>query len=344
MANLRLKKLILEVVDNQLRDNEPPATKEVYEKLLKAGYSVSEAKEKIGAVVLEEIYDVMKENQPYDEKRYIAALEEMLQQCIDFEDAHSILTEWDDWDKFVQHGYEAQEKGNETQMISCWWEAWQTFQEIMKQAEMKMSVSGVMESQDYKYPIDAWLQDMEMELGNAGEHEKRMEFCHKVLEMFDWTYDDGDNFRNAIGEEFYAAGKMEEGKAWFEDWLKKEPHNESALCAYSWCVQENEGAEKAYQMIRREVIANVCSIHNYILFERAKFLAQHLKLEDDLKRIEGQLKAFKESMEKADYYNDLYDDFYMPVQQPIVKATKVYPNDPCPCGSGKKYKKCCGRK
>ncbi len=28
----------------------------------------------------------------------------------------------------------------------------------------------------------------------------------------------------------------------------------------------------------------------------------------------------------------------------VVKETKVYPNDPCPCGSGKKYKKCCGRK
>ena len=27
----------------------------------------------------------------------------------------------------------------------------------------------------------------------------------------------------------------------------------------------------------------------------------------------------------------------------IVKDTKVYPNDPCPCGSGKKYKKCCGK-
>ena len=25
-------------------------------------------------------------------------------------------------------------------------------------------------------------------------------------------------------------------------------------------------------------------------------------------------------------------------------ADKVYPNDPCPCGSGKKYKNCCGRK
>lgn len=28
----------------------------------------------------------------------------------------------------------------------------------------------------------------------------------------------------------------------------------------------------------------------------------------------------------------------------IVKEAKVYPNDPCPCGSGKKYKRCCGRK
>lgn len=27
----------------------------------------------------------------------------------------------------------------------------------------------------------------------------------------------------------------------------------------------------------------------------------------------------------------------------IRKEAKVYPNDPCPCGSGKKYKKCCGK-
>ena len=35
------------------------------------------------------------------------------------------------------------------------------------------------------------------------------------------------------------------------------------------------------------------------------------------------------------------------IQKPsttVVKEAKVYPNDPCPCGSGKKYKKCCGKK
>ena len=33
------------------------------------------------------------------------------------------------------------------------------------------------------------------------------------------------------------------------------------------------------------------------------------------------------------------------VREPKKRAKKkVYPNDPCPCGSGKKYKQCCGRK
>ena len=49
-------------------------------------------------------------------------------------------------------------------------------------------------------------------------------------------------------------------------------------------------------------------------------------------------------------WNDIYDEETRkaPYKEQkssttIVKDKKVYPNDPCPCGSGKKYKKCCGR-
>ncbi|HJC23617.1 MAG TPA: SEC-C domain-containing protein [Candidatus Eisenbergiella merdavium] len=49
-------------------------------------------------------------------------------------------------------------------------------------------------------------------------------------------------------------------------------------------------------------------------------------------------------------WNDIYDEetrkaLYKEQKSSttIVKDKKVYPNDPCPCGSGKKYKKCCGR-
>ena len=30
-------------------------------------------------------------------------------------------------------------------------------------------------------------------------------------------------------------------------------------------------------------------------------------------------------------------------QQPKKAANKIGRNDPCPCGSGKKYKQCCGK-
>lgn len=40
----------------------------------------------------------------------------------------------------------------------------------------------------------------------------------------------------------------------------------------------------------------------------------------------------------------LYVDGEMGKATPVVRgAAKTGRNDPCPCGSGKKYKKCCGR-
>lgn len=44
-----------------------------------------------------------------------------------------------------------------------------------------------------------------------------------------------------------------------------------------------------------------------------------------------------------DFEDDYWNDDYV-APEPVVKPAKIYPNDPCPCGSGKKYKKCCGRK
>lgn len=45
----------------------------------------------------------------------------------------------------------------------------------------------------------------------------------------------------------------------------------------------------------------------------------------------------------ADYLDELYDpdDPYFPEEPYVRPEPKVGRNDPCPCGSGKKYKKCC---
>lgn len=49
-------------------------------------------------------------------------------------------------------------------------------------------------------------------------------------------------------------------------------------------------------------------------------------------------------------WNDIFDEdkrkaLYREQKESttVHREPKIYPNDPCPCGSGKKYKKCCGK-
>ena len=65
---------ILEVVENQLRDNEPPETRATLTRLMTEGRSESEAKKLIGCVVVAEMFEVLRQNQDYDQDRYVAAL------------------------------------------------------------------------------------------------------------------------------------------------------------------------------------------------------------------------------------------------------------------------------
>lgn len=75
--NYRLKALILGVVDNQINENNPPITAITYKRLMAAGDSSKVAKEKIAAIVAENIYDIMTDGNSFDERRYTRDLEDL---------------------------------------------------------------------------------------------------------------------------------------------------------------------------------------------------------------------------------------------------------------------------
>ena len=75
--NPRLKKLILEVVDNQMRDDTPPMTRITFERLVSSGYTPQEAKEKIAAVVVCHIYDIMHDGTTFDGEKYVHDLQKL---------------------------------------------------------------------------------------------------------------------------------------------------------------------------------------------------------------------------------------------------------------------------
>ena len=75
--NPRLKKLLLEVVDNQLRANDPPETGRTLKRLMSNGHTRQRAREMIAAVVVEFIYDIMKDGVRFDGEKYCERLREL---------------------------------------------------------------------------------------------------------------------------------------------------------------------------------------------------------------------------------------------------------------------------
>lgn len=269
----------------------------------------------------------------------------MVQQSIDLEDDHHIETEWDEWDELVQKGYEFFDEQKPEVGLNFWGEAWLKLQSIMKHQTKKIPLIVLIEGLDYAYAIDGWLQDYEMELGNARKYEERVTFCQKVLEIFDWQDDDDSCFLCGIGDSLFYEGKKEEAYSHYEKWLTQEPQNCNAINSFCWILCENGEVEKAYAVLRRATWGVACYVDNSILFMRAKQLADSVGKHEESEWYQQQLDKFQESIRNWEMYeDDIFDEFTLPKQIPIVKAEKIYPNDPCTCGSGKKYKKCCGRK
>ena len=61
---------VFEIIENQLRDNNPPITKETYTRLKSDGFSHDDTMKLIGCAMTTEIYEIMKHRHPFDEERY----------------------------------------------------------------------------------------------------------------------------------------------------------------------------------------------------------------------------------------------------------------------------------
>jgi hypothetical protein len=73
----RLRKAVLEVIHAQIRENDPPETKQALKRLLEQAFSEEEAIKLIGYVVVSEVFNVLKENRQYDKEKYISALNDL---------------------------------------------------------------------------------------------------------------------------------------------------------------------------------------------------------------------------------------------------------------------------
>ncbi len=78
-----MREQIFEVINNQIRENNPPETKKTFQRLRKLGYSEYETKQYIGQCVAVELFNVIKKQEPFDEDRYVKNLKNLPKEPFD---------------------------------------------------------------------------------------------------------------------------------------------------------------------------------------------------------------------------------------------------------------------
>ncbi len=72
--NRYVRAAILEAVENQLRDGEPPETRRTYDRLRASGISDAVARRLIGCVLMDEMCDMLEHHRAFDRARFTKAL------------------------------------------------------------------------------------------------------------------------------------------------------------------------------------------------------------------------------------------------------------------------------
>jgi hypothetical protein len=192
----------------------------------------------------------------------------------------------------------------------------------------------------WKHYPGNYVQYLEMELHNAGMddrpyHQKRMDFCKERLE---WCGTDellANNTRIGLGAAHYWAGDEPGGEATFREWIREDPDCGWAYSGWAECCISNSGEPqygKAEEILLagygrgglrdRECVAEgLASLYGEI-GETAKA---------------GEFSRMLSGLQPTEPEGGGRDSEPMP-----ARAAKAGRNEPCPCGSGKKYKKCCG--
>ena len=216
------------------------------------------------------------------------------------------------------------------------YKAWNHLWALM---ERENNFSNKLGSSILDWQIGNWAGDLTMVLHNAGLYNEVIKINEQILQI-KWSSNRDDFYENAkrdIADAYADLGDIDKCYQLYEKYLK-----EDQLWGWGWIGY--------YRQL---------SAHDDSRFEET--------LDELYRRIEGG-DTFRDRediyRELGDEYNtlgvkDRADYFYalLDKEKEVHKASyislrkeypdvkgKIYPNEPCPCGSGKKYKKCCGNK
>ena len=181
------------------------------------------------------------------------------------------------------------------------------------------------------HDIDAFIEAHLMLLQLRGEDEKVMELGEILGQAFE-----DDAFLDFKAQSLFALNRREEGEECYREVMARNPDDiwfpvHAGDCFLLHGEKDFEKARDYYALAldtaRKLPDSPEGREDLYFVYEKVINLAREMGETDRADRMQGILDALRKLSSEA---------------APPTKG-KVGRNDPCPCGSGKKYKKCCGQ-
>lgn len=282
-------------------------------------------------------------------------------------------------DDKMQAGYAALNAGDTLQACRLWLETWHGILDIIDRAGVD-SLDDFDDQFGGTQSVFNWVQDLETELHNAGIDEprffhERISLCEMMLDRFSDGKLSIDNFKAALAESHFELGNRQTGDRLFRAWLDETPQWGSGWISWSdyyWLFPKAERNDPPRaEQILQEGLATPGVENRLHILERLLDLYEETGKDREAVGVREEIEQARktktattvrltpdslQAMQRSDFVEDelSHEDLPIPARRlhpghsvdggSFGGKRRVGRNEPCPCGSGKKYKKCCARK
>jgi len=215
-----------------------------------------------------------------------------------------------------------------------WLEAWGEIKALLSEG-VAHDVFALDKKHDFADFISNFVQDLEIELHNAGladreYHKKRAIYCEELLPWCVSNESIVENTRRGMADGYFEYGETAKAEELYKGWLDEDPDWGYGYIGWSdnYCFGPKEKQyEKAEEIL-------LTGYGREGLRDKGDLVDRLVDLYEDMGKPDKakEYKAVSTKLHRAEAQK------HKPTP---VKVVKVGRNEPCPCGSGKKYKKCC---
>jgi hypothetical protein len=257
-------------------------------------------------------------------------------------------------DDKIQLGFELR-PSEATVASRVWLEAWDDVLRIFDKGGMQ-SIREFDRRFQGTHSLFNWIQDLEDELWRAGRWDRtflkaRIAVCKEALRRFrDDDRLSTENRRRALAESLFELGETEEAEGLYCGWLNQNPRWGWGWIGWSDCYRfthtEFRDWARSEQLLREGLAVAEVGNRTDILDRLADLCKEQGRTEE---AHEFRQQAKNSTAAAETWLINRSASAATVAARPransapsSVGARKVGRNDPCSCGSGKKYKKCCG--